>query len=227
MTTVYDSLVDDCVYFDTIKRRDTFLKYVKFTESLDVANLVSFINSTSFTNSTSCTISALFTSSVSSVNFTNSICSMSSVLSINSILSASSVPFTSSVFFMKSFLRKLYLLKRYNKEMNDLDNHTKQNSFYTTSRHHCRRNWFSLFFFLIDTVVINVYILYKLVNKDRENRNNRRIKILLHIEFQEEITKNLFYRPRAILRQRRSRPFQKSCVLHTKSIRKDSYKEHS
>ena len=239
MTIVYDFLVDDYVYFNVIKRRNISLKYVKFVKSLNITNLVSFINSMFFINSTFRTISTFSISSISSINFINSISSTSSInfinsisstsfiLSINSILSVFSVFFTFFTFFIRSFLKKLYFLKRYNKKMNDLDNYVKQNNFYTTSRYYYRRNWFSLFFFLINVIVINVYILYKLVNKDRKNRNDKRIKILSYIEFQEEITKNLFYGSGIILRQRRLRLFQKNCTLYTKSVRKDSYKEHS
>ena len=111
--------------------------------------------------------------------------------------------------------------------MGGSDNHAKLNSYYTTSRHHHRRNWFPLFFFLIDAAVTNAYILYELANEGRKNRNGRRIKILSHAEFQEEIAKNLLRGPGAILRQRRPRPPLKSCAPHTKSVRKGSDKGHS
>ena len=227
MTTVYDPLVDEYAYFDAIKRCGASLKYAKFAESLDAANSVSSASSTLSAPSAPSAPSSPSSPSANSANSANSKNSTSSALPANSTLPAPCAPCAPSAPSLRPFLRKLYPLDRYNKEMGGSDNHAKLNSYYTTSRHHHRRNWFPLFFFLIDAAVTNAYILYELANEDREDRNGRRIQILSHAEFQEEIAKNLLRGPGAILRQRRPRPPQKSSAPQAKSVRKGSYKGHS
>ena len=102
--------------------------------------------------------------------------------------------------------------------MSNSDNYTRLNSYYLISRHYHRRNWLSLFYFLIDVVVTNVYILYKLDNKDRK---------FLHIQFQKEVIRSLFRELETILRQRRPRSSKVIYHLRTRPVSKDSYKRHS
>ncbi len=118
----------------------------------------------------------------------------------------------------QQYLRKLYALEHYNKEMGGSDNHAKLNSYYSVSQHYHRRNWLPLFYLLIDAAVTNVYILYKLGSKDRK---------LSHAQFQKEIAQSLLRGPGAILRQRPPRPPKARCDLRTKSVPKDSHKGHS
>ena len=102
--------------------------------------------------------------------------------------------------------------------MDGSNNYVKQNSSYTISRHYYRRNWLSLFYLLIDVVITNVYIHYKLEKKNKK---------FFYTKFQEEIVTSLLYMSNVILRQRRPRPPTKGCNLRVKSVRKAAYKGHS
>ena len=133
--------------------------------------------------------------SVNPVSFTNPVSSTNSTSSTNLMSSTNPVFFTSSDTL---YLRKLYVLEHYNKEINNLDNHVKLNSSYSVSQHYHRRNWLSLFYLLIDVTITNAYILYKLDSKED--------KKLSHIQFQEEITQSLLRESGIILRQRLPRP---------------------
>ena len=247
MITIYDSTMKKYTYFDRIKRPEISLKFVVNTETTNVANstnTVKFTCSTSLTNPTSFTYPTSFvnsanstnstcptspvnstsftypTSSVNSTNSTNSTCSASSTSPTNSVHSVFPTNSTSSVPSNDKlqYLRKLYVLEHYNKEMSDLDNHVKLNSYNSVNRHYHQRNWLSLFYLLIDAVITNVYILYKLDNKD---------KLFLHTQFQEQITQNLLRGLKVILRQRRPHPSQVIYNLYTRPVPKDSYKRHS
>ena len=66
--------------------------------------------------------------------------------------------------------------------MDDLDNYIKLNLYNLINRHYHQRNWLSLFYLLINVTITNVYILYKLDNKD---------KLFLYIQFQEQIIQSL------------------------------------
>ena len=68
------------------------------------------------------------------VNPTNTTKFMCFTFSTNSIFS---VPSNNQ---LQQYLRKLYILKHYNKEMRGLDNHARLNSHYLVSRHYHRRN---------------------------------------------------------------------------------------
>ncbi|KAF7511383.1 hypothetical protein GJ744_004572 [Endocarpon pusillum] len=108
------------------------------------------------------------------------------------------------------YLQKLYALEHYNKEMGGSDNHAKLNSYNSVSRHYHRRNWLPLFYLLIDAVVTNAYILYKLGKKGRK---------LSHAQFQEEIAQALLRGPGAVLRRRQQpRPPQAIYNLHTRPV---------
>ena len=124
---VHDSTIEEYVYFDRIKRSKTFLKYVVNVETVNVTNSV---NSIKFKCLTSFTNFVFFTNSILSTNFvslTNSILSTNSTYSINSKNKL-------------QYLRKLYILDRYNKEISNLDNYVKLNSYYLISRCYHRRN---------------------------------------------------------------------------------------
>jgi hypothetical protein len=103
--------------------------------------------------------------------------------------------------------------------MGGSDNHAKQNSYYLTAVHYHRRSWLPLFYFLLDAAVTNSYILYKIGVQDK--------KKLSHVEFQEEITRNLLRGPGAILRQRPARHFKASSNPYTKTVRKGTDQGHA
>jgi Transposase IS4 len=94
-------------------------------------------------------------------------------------------------------LRKLYAIDQYNKQMGGADSHAQQNSYYSTAKHWHRRNWWPLFFFLVDAAVTNSYLLYKLLQKQQGNE-----KPLSHVAFQTEIALKLLRQATAILRKR-------------------------
>ena len=203
MTTVHDPTMEEYTYFDRIKRLEISLKLVVDTET---ANATNSINAVKFTCPTSL---------VNSVLSTNSVFSVHPASPVNSTFST--YP-TSSDNNSQQYIRKLYVLEHYNKEMGGSDNHVKLNSYYLVNRHYHRHNWLPLFYLLIDAAVTNAYILYKLGSTKKK---------LSHVQFQEEIIQSLLRGPRAILRQRPPCPSQASCNLHTKSVPKDSYKGHS
>jgi hypothetical protein len=212
MTTVHDPTVEEYTYFEAVKRSNASLKYAKFADSLSSANSASSSNSTLPEPSANSTHSLNSTLPAPSANPSNS------TLSAPSTNSASPSNTSDA---RKPFLRKLCPLNHYNKEMGGSDNHAKLNSFFSTGRHHHRRNWFPLLYFIFDAAITNAYILYKLSNQD-----NKR-KILSHAEFQEEIARELLRNPRAILRHRPPRHPKKSCKTPTKSVRKEASEGHA
>ena len=87
MTTVYDFIIKEYIYFDRIKRFRTSLK---LTVNIETVNVTNSINATKFT----CLVF-----SINSVSPTNSVLSTYSVPSINTVFSTNSVLSTTSVFF--------------------------------------------------------------------------------------------------------------------------------
>ncbi len=239
MTTVHDPTMEEYTYFDRIKRPGASLKLAVDAETANAANS---INAAKFTCPAPSANSA---PPVNSVLFTHPAPPANSAFSTNSALPTHPAPPANSAFSTNSthpahpappanstcptcltpsdnssqqYIRKLYALEHYNKEMGGSDNHAKLNSYYSVSRHYHRRNWLSLFYLSIDAAVTNAYILYKLGSTNKK---------LSHAQFQEEIAQSLLRGPGAILRQRPPRPPQAPCNLHTKSVLKDSYKGHS
>ena len=152
MITVHDPTMEEYTYFDRIKRPGASLKLAVDAETANTANSINaakFTCPVPSTNSTSSTKSALSTHPTSPMN---SVLSTRPVPLTNSVLSTCLVLFTNSMFpvlsvFPTSFdnnsqqyIRKLYVLEHYNKEMGDSDNHVKLNSYYLVSRHYHRRN---------------------------------------------------------------------------------------
>ena len=129
MTIVYDPTMKEYVYFDRIKRSGTSLKY---TVNIETTNVINSVNSIKFKCLTFLTNSVL---STNSILFTNSVLSTNFVSSVNSVLSTNSMYSINSKNKLQ-YLRKLYVLDRYNIEMSDLDNHVKLNSYYLISRHY-------------------------------------------------------------------------------------------
>ena len=143
MIIVHDSTIKKYIYFDRIKRFKIFLKLVIDVETINTINSINITKFTcpvSFTNSVFSTNSVFPVFSVSPVNsklFTNSILSTYSTSLTNSTFSTYLISFNNN---LQQYIRKLYTLEHYNKEMSDLDNHVKLNSYYLISRYYHRRN---------------------------------------------------------------------------------------
>ena len=115
----------------------------------ETANAANSINAAKFACPASSVNFASSANSASPVNYTISTCPASSVNSTLSTYPASSANtalLTNSAFSTASenksqqYLRKLYVLEHYNKEMGGSDNHARLNSYYSVSRHYHRRN---------------------------------------------------------------------------------------
>ena len=115
-------------------------------------------------------------------------------------------------------LRTLYALADYNQNIGGADNHVRLNSLYSTAQHYHRRNWLLLLYLLLDAAVTNSYILYKLGISGKQ---------LSHVNFQEQIARELLRGPGAILRQRIPRHPRAPSDPHTKPARKEGFEGHS
>ena len=133
MIIVHDSIIKEYIYFDRIKYSRVSLKFIVNIETTNVINSINSVKSTYLVFFINPTNSVLFTYPVSSINSTSSINSVFSIFFTNSTFSISTEN-------KLQYLRKLYVLKHYNKEINNLDNYTKLNLYNLVSRYYHRRN---------------------------------------------------------------------------------------